>query len=57
MTKAKYRVIARTGFMGHAQGETFEAALPEDVARRAKARGAIREVASKKTDEPKEASK
>lgn len=57
MTKTTYKVMARTGFMGHAQGETFEADLPEDVERRAKARGSIRAVPKKTDDGKKEAPK
>lgn len=40
--KTTYKVTAATGFRGFAEGETFEAELPEDVERRAKERGSIR---------------
>ena len=44
-----YKVTARTGFRGLAEGEEFEADLSEDEERRAKARGSIRVV--KRDDE------
>jgi hypothetical protein len=37
-----YKVLARTGFRGFKEGDTFEADLTEDQERRAKARGSIR---------------
>ena len=39
-----YKVTAKTGFEGHAEGETFEAELSPEQERRAKARGSIRVV-------------
>lgn len=42
--KTTYKVTARTGYRGHAEGEEFEADLTEDEERRAKARGSIRVV-------------
>jgi hypothetical protein len=39
-----YKVLAKTGFRGFKEGETFEADLTEEQERRAKARGAIRVV-------------
>ena len=35
MTKQKYKVLAKTGFRGHQQGDEFEADLTEDEERRA----------------------
>lgn len=46
MTKPKttYKVTAKTGYRGHAEGEEFDADLTDDEERRAKARGSIRVV-------------
>ena len=48
MSKKVYKVMAPTGFRGHAEGEQFEADLPPDVERRAKERGSIRVVSTDK---------
>jgi hypothetical protein len=47
-----YKVTARTGFRGYAEGEEFEADLSEAEERRAKERGSIRVV--KRDDAEKE---
>jgi hypothetical protein len=39
-----YKVTAKTGYQGHAEGETFEADLSPEQEARAKARGSIRVV-------------
>jgi hypothetical protein len=39
-----YKVTARTGYRGHAEGDEFEADLTPDEERRAKQRGSIRVV-------------
>ena len=49
-----YKVMARTGFRGHKQGDEFEADLTPDEERRAKARGSIRVVRRDKQDDEKE---
>lgn len=46
VSKKTYKVVSATGFRGHAEGETFEAELPPELERRAKARGSIRVVTS-----------
>lgn len=50
--KTTYKVTARTGFRGHAEGEEFEAELSPDEERRAKERGSIR-VVKRGDDKPK----
>lgn len=47
-----YKVTARTGYQGHAEGEEFEAELGEAEERRAKERGSIR-VVKRDDDKPK----
>lgn len=42
--KTTYKVMSRTGFRGHAEGDEFEAELSPEQERRAKERGAIRVV-------------
>jgi hypothetical protein len=49
-----YKVLAKTGYRGHREGETFEADLTEDQERRAKARGDIRVVRRDKHEHEKE---
>lgn len=49
--KTIYKVMAGT-FMGHPEGEEFEAELDEALERRAKERGSIR-VVSRGDDKPK----
>jgi hypothetical protein len=39
-----YKVTAKTGYQGYAEGEEFDADLTEDQERRAKERGSIRVV-------------
>ena len=39
-----YKVTAKTGYAGHAEGEEFEAELTPEQERRAKDRGSIRVV-------------
>ena len=51
--KTTYKVTAKTGFRGHAEGEEFQADLTPEQEERAKARGSIRVVSRPKT-EPKE---
>jgi hypothetical protein len=47
-----YKVMAKTGYRGHAEGEEFEADLTPEQEKRAKARGSIRVV--KRDDKSKE---
>ena len=49
-----YKVMARTGFRGHKQGDEFEADLTPDQERRAKQRGSIRVVRRDKNEHDKE---
>jgi hypothetical protein len=48
--KTKYKVIAATGYAGHAEGEEFEAELDELAERRAIQRGSIKKVTTKKEE-------
>jgi hypothetical protein len=50
--KTTYKVVALTPYMGHQPGETFEADLDPDQARRALERGSIKAV--KKAAKPKQ---
>lgn len=51
MSKTTYKVMAGT-FMGHPEGEEFEADLDEALERRAKERGSIR-VVKRGDEDPK----
>jgi hypothetical protein len=47
-----YKVTARSGYRGHAEGDEFEADLSEDEERRAKERGSIRVVKRGDAEKP-----
>jgi hypothetical protein len=45
-----YKVTAPTGYLGHKEGDEFEADLSPEQERRAKERGSIRAVKAKKEE-------
>lgn len=57
MSKSKYKVTAATGYLGHKQGEEFEAELTPEQERRAKQRGSIQAVKQQEAKAKQEGSK
>lgn len=52
--KTTYKVTAKTGYRGYAEGEEFQANLTPEQEERAKARGSIRVVSRAKSETKKE---